>query len=107
MPTSTNYDPCVGFYQYGYRGGYTAHTGDPHLDMEYERDRDYKGAYIVPEVIKSFLSSFRDAVADQNLYEIQDLYDNRYTYRARFQTSYMSCHIYMCIFYMWRQLRHS
>lgn len=46
--------------------------------MEYEKGRDYSSTYIIPEAIKSFLSRFQEAVAEQNLYEIQDLYDNRW-----------------------------
>lgn len=67
---------------YGASGGYDydhgGHTGDPRLDLEYERDNRYGSgsSYIVPEPIKLFLTEFYTAITEQNLYEIQNLYDN-------------------------------
>jgi len=68
-----------GATDYGY-DEYDGHTGDPRLDAEYERERGGFGAsgasYIVPEFIKKFLLDFYKAIASQDLYQIQDLYDN-------------------------------
>ena len=75
-------DLCLQFgVDYGYDYDYDGHTGDPRLDIEYERERGHTGAsYIVPEVIKVFLSDFYTAIMEQNLYEIQNLYDNGLVY---------------------------
>ncbi|XP_067950431.1 eukaryotic translation initiation factor 3 subunit L-like [Watersipora subatra] len=54
-------------------GEYSAHTGDPTLDLEYERGYS---SYIVPDLIKTFLKDFHTAITEQNLYEIQNYYDN-------------------------------
>ena len=49
-------------------------TGDPRQDLEYERQRAQQ-SYIVPEVIKNFLTSFQKSINDQNLYAIQNAYE--------------------------------
>ncbi|XP_052069972.1 eukaryotic translation initiation factor 3 subunit L-like [Mytilus californianus] len=56
---------------------YDAHTGDPRQDLEYERQyAQQTSSYIVPDVIKNFLMVFQKAINDQNLYEIQNAYEN-------------------------------
>ena len=52
-------------------------TGDPRLDQEYEQ-RYQQTSYIVPEVIKNFLVQFQKVINEQNLYEIQNAYENGY-----------------------------
>jgi len=44
-----------------------------HPDMDYDRPQKN---YIIPEVIKNFLLYFQKSIADQNLYEIQNAYEN-------------------------------
>lgn len=54
---------------------YDMHTGDPRLDMEYERQYQQ---FQMPEVVKKFLIFFRDMVNEGSLYDIQNLYENTY-----------------------------
>ncbi|PVD37619.1 hypothetical protein C0Q70_00215 [Pomacea canaliculata] len=65
-----DYDP------YAYYGGseYETHTGDPRQDLEYERQ--YQSSYIVPEVIKNFLLFTQKCINEQNLFEVQNCYEN-------------------------------
>ena len=42
-------------------------------DMDYGRTQKN---YIIPEVIKNFLLYFQKSINDQNLYEIQNAYEN-------------------------------
>ncbi|KAF6019700.1 EIF3L [Bugula neritina] len=65
-----------GGFEYGH--DYESHTGDPRLDLEYERERGYSGSsYILPETIKSFLVELYTAIrVEPDLYQIQSLYDN-------------------------------
>jgi len=44
-----------------------------HPDMDYDRPQKN---YIIPEVIKNFLLYFQKSISDQNLYEIQNAYEN-------------------------------
>jgi len=44
-----------------------------HPDMDYDRPQKN---YIIPEVIKNFLMYFQKSITDQNLYEIQNAYEN-------------------------------
>jgi len=44
-----------------------------HADMDYDRPQKN---YIIPEVIKNFLMYFQKSITDQNLYEIQNAYEN-------------------------------
>jgi len=44
-----------------------------HPDMDYDRPQKN---YIIPEVIKNFLLYFQKSITDQNLYEIQNAYEN-------------------------------
>lgn len=50
---------------------YDGHTGDPNLDMENARR-----ATMIPEVIKTFIPFFRQAIAKGVIHEIQNLYEN-------------------------------
>jgi hypothetical protein len=52
--------------------------------MEYERQ--YQSSYIVPEVIKNFLVFFQKSVNDQNLFEVQNCYENGSVYVFNFLT---------------------
>ncbi|XP_050393965.1 eukaryotic translation initiation factor 3 subunit L isoform X2 [Patella vulgata] len=63
---------------YGTGYDYESHTGDPQQDLEYERQY-HSSSFIVPEVIKNFLLKFQGHILDQNLYEIQDAYENGFT----------------------------
>ncbi|XP_061196125.1 eukaryotic translation initiation factor 3 subunit L-like [Saccostrea echinata] len=51
------------------------HTGDPRQDIEYERQYQ-QSTYIVPDIIKSFLTYFQKSITEQNVYEIQNAYEN-------------------------------
>lgn len=67
-------DYYVGYHYGGQQDYDSMHTGDPRQDMEYERQ--YQSSYIVPEVIKNFLVFFQKSVNDQNLFEVQNCYEN-------------------------------
>lgn len=54
---------------------YEMHTGDPRQDIEYERQYQ-QATYIVPDIIKSFLTYFQKSITEQNVYEIQNAYEN-------------------------------
>lgn len=56
-------------YVYDYDG----HTGDPNLDLEYERN--YFVAKI-PDVVKKFIPYFRSVINQGVIFEIQNLYEN-------------------------------
>lgn len=58
---------------YGYYGQseYGAHMGDPHQE-EYQFQKNY----IIPEMIKNFLLYFQKSILDQNIFEIQNAYEN-------------------------------
>ncbi|XP_045214078.1 eukaryotic translation initiation factor 3 subunit L-like isoform X1 [Mercenaria mercenaria] len=59
---------------------YEKHTGDPRQDMEYERQfQTTQSTFIVPDVIKNFLTYFRKCVKEQNVYGIQDAYENGFS----------------------------
>ena len=47
--------------------------------MEYDRQYMQK-SYIIPEMIKNFLVYFQKSINDQNLYEIQNAYENGFVY---------------------------
>jgi len=47
------------------------HTGDPTLDLEYERHRQ-----AIPEPVQRYLQYFQKAIHDQNSYEIENYYEN-------------------------------
>lgn len=49
-------------------------TGDPHLDMEYERNYANK----MPEVVKKFLIYFRNSIYEGATFEIQNLYETSF-----------------------------
>ena len=58
---------------------YDMHTGDPNQDLEYEnqyREQFKQPRYIIPEVLKNFLTYFQKSIHDQNIYEIQNAYEN-------------------------------
>ncbi len=47
--------------------------------MEYEnqyREQYQQQRYIIPEVIKNFLTYFQKCINEQNVYEIQNAYEN-------------------------------
>lgn len=53
--------------------------GDPAQDMEYEsqyREQYKQPRYIIPEVLKNFLTYFQKSIHEQNIYEIQNAYEN-------------------------------
>ncbi|ELT93773.1 hypothetical protein CAPTEDRAFT_152273 [Capitella teleta] len=64
---------------YGNQDAYQMHTGDPRADLEYEYQQQQlqpSRSYIIPEVIKNFLTYFQKVIAEQNIYEIQNSYEN-------------------------------
>ncbi|XP_060581298.1 eukaryotic translation initiation factor 3 subunit L-like [Ruditapes philippinarum] len=77
-------------YAYGASSAYNyeKHTGDPRQDMEYERQyQSTQSTFIVPDVIKNFLTYFRKCVKDQNVYGIQDAYENGFTHNINESSS--------------------
>ncbi|CAG0896178.1 unnamed protein product [Darwinula stevensoni] len=71
-------DPSVYFshqYDTEHSKGYHLHTGDPNLDMENERKAF---AQYIPDVVKNFVQYFYKAFLANNLYEIQNIYENSY-----------------------------
>ncbi|XP_023929975.1 eukaryotic translation initiation factor 3 subunit L-like [Lingula anatina] len=69
---AAEFDP---YAYYPSQSEYELHTGDPRQDLEYERQYQ-QSTYIVPEVIKNFLVYFQKCVHEQNLFEIQNAYEN-------------------------------
>lgn len=68
---------------YGYPSGYSdydSHTGNPRQDQEYADSRQQysQPGYIIPELIKSFLTYFQKCINEQNVYEIQNAYENEF-----------------------------
>lgn len=63
---------------YGYTGAHETefHSGDPRLDLEYERQ--FAESYKIPEVVRSFLLYLSKAIDEGNVYELQNLYENSY-----------------------------
>lgn len=55
---------------YEYDTDYGAHTGDPNMDSEYNRQY-----YKMPELVKKFLIYFRNAVNEGLVFELQNLYE--------------------------------
>lgn len=51
------------------------HTGDPNLDLEYERNMNMPK---VPDVVKNFIDYFRNVINEGVVYEIQNLYENTF-----------------------------
>lgn len=51
---------------------YEPHTGDPHADLEF--DRQYK----MPDLVKKFLVYFRNVINEGMIFEIQNLYENTF-----------------------------
>ncbi|KAA8590062.1 hypothetical protein FQN60_013996 [Etheostoma spectabile] len=84
------YDP------YAYTNDCDLHTGDPKVDLAYERQYEQQTYHVIPEVIKNFLQYFHKTTSDlidqkvyelqsnrvssesieQKIYEIQDVYEN-------------------------------
>ncbi|XP_055701323.1 eukaryotic translation initiation factor 3 subunit L isoform X2 [Phlebotomus papatasi] len=62
-------------YNEDYIYEYDAHTGDPHLDMEYERNY-YTSK--MPDMVKKFLQYFRDAINEGVIYDIQNMYETTF-----------------------------
>jgi translation initiation factor 3 subunit L len=58
---------------YGYNGvvDYDTHPGDPHTDSDYDRQ-----SYNIPEMVKKFLTYFRNCINEGLIFEIQNLYES-------------------------------
>lgn len=52
-----------------------SHTGDPNLDLEYERSMSVPK---VPDIVKNFIEYFRNVINEGVVYEIQNLYENTF-----------------------------
>lgn len=52
-----------------------SHTGDPNLDLEYERSMNMPK---VPDIVKNFIEYFRNVINEGVVYEIQNLYENTF-----------------------------
>ncbi|XP_043210586.1 eukaryotic translation initiation factor 3 subunit L-like, partial [Amphibalanus amphitrite] len=64
---------------YGYGYGYESHTGDPRLDMEYERQYgQYSQHSMVPDPVRRFVIHLRNMIRDKNVGEIQQLYEHEF-----------------------------
>ena len=48
--------------------------------MEFERQYQTQSTFIIPDVIKNFLTYFRKCIKEQNVYGIQDAYENGYVF---------------------------
>jgi translation initiation factor 3 subunit L len=73
--TTAEYDVPYGYYPPP--AAYAMHTGDPHQDLDAEnRQHIAQKNYIFPEVIKNFLTYFQKSIHDQNVFEIQNAYEN-------------------------------
>lgn len=59
---------------YGY-GSYEGHTGDPRLDMEYERQYSQ---YKVPDPVRKFVVHLRNMLRENNTDEVQQLYEHEF-----------------------------
>lgn len=53
---------------------YDGHTGDPNLDLQYERNSFYVAK--IPDVVKKFIPYFRSVINQGVIFEIQNLYEN-------------------------------
>ncbi|CAK8684191.1 eukaryotic translation initiation factor 3 subunit L-like [Clavelina lepadiformis] len=53
-------------------GDTMGHTGDPTLDLEFERHRQVN----VPDAVQNYLQYFQKALNDQNMYELESYYEN-------------------------------
>ena len=52
-------------------------SGDPTRDMEYsDYNLSRRTDFIIPEPIRNFLTYFQKVVRDENIYEIQNAYEN-------------------------------
>lgn len=71
---SQNYEDPLYEDRGGY--GYDQHTGDPQADLELERQRQYTS--MVPEPVQSFIKYFQTAINEQNLFEIENNYENNW-----------------------------
>ncbi|KAF4532461.1 hypothetical protein B566_EDAN003036 [Ephemera danica] len=67
---SIGYD---GYYSNANAIEYEGHTGDPHLDLEY--DRQY---YKIPDMVKKFITYFRNAINEGMIFEIQNFYESSF-----------------------------
>jgi len=67
------YEQAYSAYYSG--GAYDAHTGDPRMDAEFEYQATQKN-FIIPEVIKNFLTYFQKCIHDQNVFDVQNAYEN-------------------------------
>ncbi|XP_064594734.1 eukaryotic translation initiation factor 3 subunit L-like [Liolophura sinensis] len=75
LPEDVSYDSYGYYPPSDYDRPGKSHTGDPRQDLEYERQYQQQ-TYIVPEVIKNFLTYFQKCIKEQNLFEIQHSYEN-------------------------------
>lgn len=66
-------------YQFGEDFG--LHTGDPQQDLEYERQRQLSP--LVPEAVQSFLQYFQKAINEQDIFEIENHYENKWEYTIK------------------------
>jgi len=62
--------------EYGYEySNYGSHTGDPRLDLEYERQYS---TYKVPEPVRKFVVHLRNMIRDNNVDDVQQLYEHEF-----------------------------
>lgn len=67
LPWLQNYDT------YAYNGSleYDPHSGEPHTETDYDRQ-----SYNIPDMVKKFLTYFRNCISEGLLFEIQNLYES-------------------------------
>jgi translation initiation factor 3 subunit L len=70
-----NDDYGEGYEPYGNNGAieYDPHSGDPHTVTDYERQ-----SYNIPDVVKKFLTYFRNCIIEGLIFEIQNLYESSF-----------------------------
>ncbi|XP_052825374.1 eukaryotic translation initiation factor 3 subunit L-like [Octopus bimaculoides] len=76
--SDSNYDAHEPSDAYGGYSDYEAHSGDTYQDQDYsESHHQYSQPdYIIPANLKDFLVYFHKVITDQDLYEIQNAYEN-------------------------------
>ncbi|XP_031616586.1 eukaryotic translation initiation factor 3 subunit L isoform X1 [Contarinia nasturtii] len=73
MLDQDDYDPVS--YDRDYMYDEDSHTGDPTLDLEYERSMSVPK---VPDIVKNFIEYFRTVISEGVVYEIQNSYENTF-----------------------------
>ncbi|KDR15818.1 eukaryotic translation initiation factor 3 subunit L [Zootermopsis nevadensis] len=70
-----NDDYVENYDTYAYNGSleYDPHSGEPHTETDYDRQ-----SYNIPDMVKKFLTYFRNCISEGLLFEIQNLYESSF-----------------------------